>query len=413
MKVFCYWTSALAFIFVLALPATNEWRSKSTKGKVVLRLSYRGLKQSKNYLKRPYTIGMFEKGKHGAFYSGDLMGTDWNGNIYIFDPIDKDIHIVKRFDKRGTFQEAWEPIQANAAHGVAVTKDGYIWVGLRWVVDERPNGWPIVVYRSGIKKPVMDWRYKLPKAIDEKIRAFLKEAGFEWKKWEELPHYDFATNDWHLGSIDPKYAQDQVVLDFSVPFLGHENQIARRLWVLMSSDGKHLFEMQLGTKLLPYLAPDGMQWLRDSDFNPRNWEWSKIWWWKRGEEKGEPLIDRAKEPWKSIMTRERKLYVAIIQMDAVRNIYVFLERYPLKPKERKIFVEEMTITFPPPTYGGELALVVLNNERQMLTYLPWQHAFINQNIPCCWVVPLPDGSGFYRIEYQEREAVIYFHPLPK
>lgn len=41
-------------------------------------------------------------------------------------------------------------------------------------------------------------------------------------------------------------------------------------------------------------------------------------------------------------------------------------------------------------------------ETPNLEYPNWQH----------WIKPLPDGSGFYRIEFREREAVIYFHPLP-
>lgn len=416
MKIYCYIAIALVLAFVPISLATNKWHTKPVNGKVVLRLSYRGRKQSKSYQDKPYTIGMFE-GKHGAFYSGDLMGTDWNGNIYIFDPIDENINIIKRFDKQGIFQEVWEPIRADAAYNVAVTKDGYIWVGLRWIVEEKPNGWPIVVYRSGVKKPIMDWRHKLPKAIDEKVHTFLKEAGFEWKKWEELPYYDFATNDWCFSSIGLQYAQDLIAFDLLVPFLRKENEIiSRGLWILISSDGKHLFDMQLVTEPIPYLAPDGTIWLKDSDFNPQNFKWSKIWWWKKGEDRKEPLIDRIKEPWKSIMTTEWELYGDIIQMDFVGNVYVFLKTQSLKSqrrKEFKIFVEGKTIVLPSLISGGELSLVVLDSKRQLLTYLPWQHAFINQTIPCRWIAPLPDGSGFYRIEYREREAVIYFHPLPK
>jgi len=65
----------------------------------------------------------------------------------------------------------------------------------------------------------------------------------------------------------------------------------------------------------------------------------------------------------------------------------------------------------PRTFGGEQALVVLDGQRRLLTYLPWRLSSVEHIEE--WVHPLPDGSGFYRIEYREREAVIYFHPLPR
>lgn len=383
---------------------------KRLESRIVLRLAYRG--QVKNYLSKPYTIGMFEFGEHRIFYSGDLMGTDWNGNIYIFDPIAPDLYVLKRFDRKEVFKEAWEPIRARRGHGVGVTKDGYIWTGLGWVVADRPNGWPVVVYRSGIKKPVMDWRYKLPKAIEDKVYNFLKKSGFEWKKWEELPHYDYATNDWYFLQRGPEYSQNKVALKLRSPFLGDVNRIARKIWLLISSNGKQIFEMRLTVEGSPYLSPDGTVWVRESDFNTREWKWSKVWWRKASEERGEPLIDRTKEPWKSIT--ERMFFGPSIQMDAVGNIYVFFERRPAKPREQRIIVGGEVITFPPSTLGGELALVVLNSKRQLLVHLPWQLAFSAvQTAPFNWIAPLPDGSGFYRMEYREREAVIYFHPLPK
>jgi len=404
MKILYYaiFTFMLVFTFT-SLSLNDRDIQKILKGKVILRLHYR--ERTKNYLGKPYTIGMF-KFEHGALYSGDFVGTDWDGNIYIFDPIDVDLHVLKRFNKRGLFMESWDPINAKRGCGVAVTKDGYIWLGLRWVVEERPNGWPIVVYRSGIKKPVMDWRYKLPKAIDEKVRAILKETGFEWKKWEELPDYDFATNDWYFAIYGPQYAQDRVAFELLAGFLRHENQIARVLWVLISSDGKYLFEAKVKTDLSYYLSPDGKIWKHDSDFNLRKWTWSKFWLWERSKERNEPLIDRTKEPWMSLIGK--RSYVPIIDMDAIGNIYVFLERF-IQSNKQKIIVKSNKIVV---NNNREFTLIVLSRKHHLIFHLPWRPVFESQVFPDYWIHPLPDGSGFYRIEYREREAVIYFHPLP-
>jgi len=253
----------------------------------------------------------------------------------------------------------------------------------------------------------MDWRYKLPEAIDEKVRAILKEAGFEWKKWEELPDYDFAINDWHFAVYGPQYAQDKVAFELLAEFLGHENQIARVLWVLISSDGKHLFEAKVGANVNYYLSPDGKIWERDSDFDLRKWTWNKFWVWERGKARNEPLIDRTKEPWRSLTGKQS--YVPIIRMDAVGNMYVFLKKSTRYSKQ-KIIVEDNKIIV---NNDIEYSLVVLNKKHHPIFHLPWQLVFISQVFPDYWIHPLPDGSGFYRIEYREREAVIYFHPLPK
>jgi len=56
-----------------------------------------------------------------------------------------------------------------------------------------------------------------------------------------------------------------------------------------------------------------------------------------------------------------------------------------------------------------MALTVLDRHGHLITCLPWTQKAVESDES--WNKPLPDGSGFYRIEYREREAVIYFHPL--
>jgi hypothetical protein len=60
---------------------------------------------------------------------------------------------------------------------------------------------------------------------------------------------------------------------------------------------------------------------------------------------------------------------------------------------------------------GERALVVLDSQRRLVTYLPWTPYSVETQDK--WVKPLPDGSGFYRIQFFEKEAQVFFHPLPK
>lgn len=135
--------------------------------------------------------------------------------------------MLKRFDRQGRFRKAWNPIRAIDENRVTVTKDGYIWTGLEWVVSDRLDGLPIMVYQSGKEEPLMDWRYKLPKVVEDKIRAVLKGAGLEWKKWKELPNYDLATNDWNV--LDLQCGQDQVSISLYAELMGQEKQIARVL----------------------------------------------------------------------------------------------------------------------------------------------------------------------------------------
>lgn len=63
-----------------------------------------------------------------------------------------------------------------------------------------------------------------------------------------------------------------------------------------------------------------------------------------------------------------------------------------------------------PAITGEMALTVLDRQKRSIIYrLPW--APVSLETANTWIKPLPDGDGFHRIEYQEREAVVYFHPL--
>jgi hypothetical protein len=148
-----------------------------------------------------------------------FMGTDWEGDIYVMDPLTSESCVLKRFDKNGRFREMWQPIDSQLGKAVAVTQDGYIWTGLARLNPEDYAGMPIVVYRKGKKSPVFDWRHKVPRAVDERIRKELKEMGLEWKRG------------WMMRKLEG--VSKQVSLRFTGEGMGQEGSARRGLWTLL------------------------------------------------------------------------------------------------------------------------------------------------------------------------------------
>lgn len=405
----------LFLVLVSTMLVADGLNLQPAPGRVILRLRYRS--EASKLQKNPYTIGMFEGGEYEEPYEyfGALIGTDWDGCIYIFDPIKSNLWVLKRFDRQGKFQEAWNPMRARFGESVAVTKDGYIWTGIRWVDSDRLKGFPIVVYRKGRKEPTVDWRKELPRHVKEVRDKVSAEVGIDWQKlWEERQSH---AHPWDLFLFDLSCSPNQVAFSLAGVF-GKEDSLGRSLWMLCSSDGEEIFEARIGVQIpiAPYLGFDGNIWMYKVEREGDMWSpWKRIWLFKRGEDEGEPLIDleKRKPDWvKVVVGEQEKLWVApSIEIDTKGNIYLTWQKAPTRPYQR-IVVEGKESRIPSPTIGlGESALVVLDRYRRFLTYLPWQQTYLE--MPPKWVKPLPDGSGFYRIEYREREAVIYFHPLPK
>jgi hypothetical protein len=397
---------------MLNLMIIDKLNLRPVSGKVVLSLRYRSLLSKLQ--KNPYTIGMFF-GEHGQEYFGTLIGTDWDGCIYIFDPIDWNLWTLKRFDRQGRFQEAWNPIRAFCGINAVVTKDGYIWLGIGWVPFDRLRGFPIIAYLKGKKEPAIDWRKELPKHVMKIRDKLLSEVGIDLeKRWEEKEKTAAHPTDWSVEEMS--CSPNQVAFSLGLSGLGADNFLARLLWILCSSDGREIFEACISSRAwFWFLGYDGNFWIKqvEREFNIFT-PWKRIWLFKRGEDEGEPLVDlgEKKPNWiKILLSEQRKLqFSPIINVDAKGNIYLIWQKAPTRPYQR-IIVEGEDVKITAPTIDlGESALVVLDKNRRFLTYLPWQPTYLK--LPPNWVKPLPDGSGFYRIEYREREAVIYFHPLP-
>ena len=391
----CYAFIVLTVAFLASLPTGGQVKTPKVKPRPVLRLPYRWLLE-KPSLSNPYSIGMFEDEIN--FFRGGLAATDWEGNIYVIDRQNFEIDFLKCFDKYGKFREFWEAFIWRG--NIATTKDGYVWVPTS---EEKITGLPIMVFRKGRKSPVADWRFSLSSEFQNKIEMTLKDKGFKWK------------TRWWICNIEG--SADKVMMRFILedPKSGKLNGYLK---IIASSDGKKLLNVEVEESMNTILSANGDLWFYDSDFDIKHRIWSKIWLWKEGDSRGKPLIDRTrvKEPWGPFFLLGEKIYASDIYIDTKGNVYLIWERDAQKDFCRKFIVEGRIIIeykVDVKALGNkELALIVLDKQKRLLTYLPWTHIADLESWEN-WIKPLPDGSGFYRIEYREREAVIYFHPLPK
>ncbi len=366
-------------------------------GKAILRLSYRAA--SYEGASRPYTVSFFDT--EAGTHVGGLVGTDGNGSIFISDPLTRGSCLLKRFDRRGKLIGSWGPIAVNAIESVVVTNDGLIWAALEEDSENQVQGLPFIALRVGKQKPLIDWRKEIPQSLKEKVTRALDELKLKWDTgWRVF--------EMHVG-------ENNVGILAHGRAVGGENGITRELWMLLGGDGE-----LADTKVirpgqpLPLLDPMGEIWFRLNDFEAKGFTWNRLWLWPSGQPRGTPLIDRTSEPepWSDHITLG-KPNPPQTRIDARGQIYLDFLRADTKAHKRRFVVEDKVIY---EDYGqgganGERALVVLDRNRKYVTSTGW----IPTSVEICdgWVKPLPDGSGFYRIQFMEKEAVVYFHALPK
>jgi len=427
-------------IFTASLLPEVEPANVLDEGKIVLRLRYRPLKPPDYHLKNPYSLvdpATYELGEcDEPLTVVRFLGTDWDGDIYFMDPLDGYHCILKRFDRHGKFKQAWGPLKVRSGWFVAVTKTGYVWVWLEtW---DRPYHFPIVVYKKGETKKVMDWReeyWQVPKKVEEKIYETLKKQkelffienikaakkkGLLKGKGLNLAAIMRATG-WGYNDVildllgTPIMAgQKEIAIslyDYCYPYISVGEDCYLYLWILIEGDGGQVLDVKVLRDKDPkrILMPDGTIWLTQveltklcfpSEVKRKGW-WGKIWLWKEGEEKGEPLIDRNKKPWEDWLPlyRQQEKPWGILDksyFDDKGRIYLYYR-----------IISDLRGTL-------RSGLIILNRQREILRHV----TELNITQPMqeygdLTLSHLPDGSGFYRIEYREREAVIYFHPLPR
>ncbi len=374
-------------------------------GRLVLRLPYHLFQRHIQGV--PYRAALFEDEMHVGI--GRLVAADWQGNFYFYDPTTFGSGMLRCYDKLGKLHESWGPLSIGNVDYMATTKDGHLWIGAR---EEGfgLGGLPVIMCRQGQKdktKPLLDWRRKMPNFILSRLAVV-------------APQFDF-TKQWNWGLNFTESAGDKMLLSFTgedvKSSLGNgSNRIRTRLELLLSSNGKELLDLRISDplqkQLLPRFSPNGKVWQYDTDLNMNTWKVHKLWLWEDGKEKGAPFIDlQAKEPkWLEVLKLDANQITPAVYFDTQSHFYLLWQRESKSPAKRFV-VEGKSRMRDPITMGeGEKALVVLDKTRKPIAYLPWTTTYWEQADN--WIKPVPDGSGFYRIQFEEKEARVYFHALP-
>jgi hypothetical protein len=294
----------------------------------------------------------------------------------------------------------------------AVTREGYVWCGPK-EISYGHGGLPIVMFRRGQKdksKPLLDWRAKMPETVLKKLAVV-------------APQFDFTTPwSWNVDGISE--AGGKVLLQFagndvksSEGDAGTRKRINTKLEMLVSSDGKKLYEVRTARLLddspFPDYAPNGVVFHTPSDFNPQTRKASKLWVLKQSRPEGTPLIDlKAGVPSRlSQLKMGNEQRLPAVAFDSKENIYLRWRRDSQAPEKRFMVEGKSQMSGPITSRDGEKALAVLNKAHRPIAYVPWTTTY--WELSEVWYRPVPDGSGFYRIQFDEKQACIYFHAVPK
>lgn len=140
---------ALAVNLEHVLNASAQVAQNTVRERDVLALAYRGAKTKP--ADNPYSIALYNAGTRMAI--GNVRCSDWQGNIYVADPVSPEKAVLKRFDRFGKFREQWTLEGALTASKVSVSRSGYIWVG-RAEADYAKAGMPILLLKCGTRNPL-------------------------------------------------------------------------------------------------------------------------------------------------------------------------------------------------------------------------------------------------------------------
>jgi hypothetical protein len=364
-------------MFPVFLGGTGGRIDAGVDGDLFLRLRHAGRCSVEQSKARPHRLGVFDV--EGEAYHGEFLGVDWQGCVYLSDPISPQQIMLKCFARNGKFQQAWGPVRCDSLESCAVTKDGHVWLGPWNGGANGAPGLPVVAYYKGSPTPLIDWRRKLPDGVAEGIREAVLRRGLKW-------------TDAHEGWLPCSFesSANRISLKFVGGVIGSEDGEARTLWVLLSGDGKQVVRVEIVGKEVPTLSSDDRIWLRANDLSAGRWSWSKVWLWPERTPRREPVIDRtsAPEPWRENLVLGETSPPATA-LDA-RHIYLIWQR-GWGPNETQF----------------RYAATILDRKLQPVMHLPWRLGFAK------WLRPAPEGSGFYRYEYAGNESRVYHHSLTK
>lgn len=411
------WLMIVGLLTMMVLPGVTEVRRAISspkpaasilpvsKGRAVLRLPYHGaLKNGKAHK----GLAIFRAPIYT--YIGSLVAADWQGNFYLYDPTKPGYGMLNCYNRQGKLKESWGPLSSRAMLYAAVTRDSFVWCGTKKAYMEQ-SGLPVVLFRRGQKdksKPLLDWREKMPDMVLKKLAVV-------------APQFDFTTRwSWNFSSV--AQAGGKVLLQFSGEDVkssegNGSKSIRTRMELLVSSDGRRLFEVKTAPPTdfsrVPLYTPNGIAFEFCTDFNIKTWQIGKLWVWRQGQPKGTPVIDfKANKPsWLTQLKITKEQFTPDPAFDSRANLYLMWSRDSKAPEKRFIVEEKVWMEPPMTSRDGEKALVVLNKAHKPIAYVPWTTTY--WELSEVWYRPVPDGSGFYRIQFHEKEAHIYFHALPK
>ena len=357
-------------------------------------------------------------------FIGKMLCSDKERNIYIYDQVSHEQCAIKKFDAQGQLMQTWSVKLHGLGDGVSATvlPDGKVWLnlGVGAFAGEK-SGLPLVILQPGSSKPVADWQQSLPEFVNTSIYGSV--GSDVWQSM--LPQIKSQTRTWMITRLDN--TGDRVFLDImnfggAPTYYPPEAKItkAHKLsWrLVLSSDGGQLIqanpitEVEARTSTL-FRSSDGVLWHSETDWvgNARNW--TMLWVWKDGEAKGVPLVTRAelsqpREEWQKLIGTQPQ-NPPQITVDGKDNLYLNWQRKAIKPDRTFTVGKESWSRGPMDEDGGQRALIVFNSQRKFVASVPWTLCYYQSED---WIFPIPDGSGFYRSEFGEKEMDIYWHPLP-
>ena len=378
-----------------------------TGERIVLRLSYHGRQPDAPL--HPNRISFyFERNESSTFHQGGVICTDWQSNIYVYDPVSPSKGVIKKFDSTGKLVHTFELPAMPYVLSASVTRQGTLWVGVGTKYIPTP-GLPVIAFRAEDTKPFLDWRVNMPEQLKQVTQKSTEQDATT--KGEKVNTY------WRLDNIVAGATKVRVRAAYS-----HSEEDRRPVLIQINFNGDVPSELQVEPiEAAPKseqitgstLSPDDSQWFVTTGKHSGDWE--NKWFWKQGQPQGAPLIRRKEllDPqgwWQKTFALKKGEDTPALRVDGSDNVYQIWIRQS-EDLSRKFYmgsgIEEMS----PKASEGEKALVVLNAQRQIIGYLPWTLCYFElfEN----WIFPLPDGSGFYRQEYTPKELVVYFYPLPK
>ena len=362
--------------------------------------------------------------EESGIYVAQMLCSDELNNIYVYDRVSEKQCAVKKFDAQGQLLQIWLVDLHGLGDGVSATvlSDGKVWfnLGVGALANEK-SGLPLVILQPGHDKPVAEWHKSLPEAITKLLYSSVTS-----ETWQGMPtEMKAETRTWvitRLSNGDDHVLFDATNIGGGATGYSPEANVTKSqklMWRLsISGDGKKVIQARsMAQKEIDtpssFQPLKGVLWHSESDSASRPRNWTKLWLWKDGQAKGDPLVTRAElqqpiQSWQKLVGTQTQS-PPHVSVDAKGNIYLSWRRKSKEPTRRFTVGENSWLREPMGEDYGQKALVVLDSNRNFVTSVPWTTCYYEWDD---WIIPAPDGSGFYRQEFGEKSLNIYWYALP-